>query len=214
MIARGMGSRYDLRGTLARPANARQQNGGMFEHWKLEEEGRPRSRLVTYVAVALAVALLGFGAYRIVAYWNDVPAPPSDRAGLPADYTVLEHFETGDCFDDPEIVKETRAGTGADMDLLAGAVLIDCDQPHDAEVFAQVKVASSVDYPQWGRFEDTRPRCRAALAGYVADDDLIGGLDVWLIPPTPAGWERRSRQVACVAVSADAQPRSTSLASR
>lgn len=184
----------------------------MFEHWKQEEAGRPSSRLPRVAVIAVVVVLLGYGAYRVVHFWSDVPAPPSDRTGYPDDYTFQEHFAPGDCFDDPDLVKEAPAGAGFGMDLVAGAVLVACDQPHDAEVFAEVKVDTSLEYPQATTFAATAPRCRAALAGYVADDELIDDLEVWLLPPTPAGWERRARQVACVAVSADPRPRSTSLA--
>ena len=94
----------------------------------------------------------------------------------------------GTCFDDPDSFEEVE-----------DIPIIDCDSPHDNEVFANVDMTGS-DYPG---FEAVNNRafqiCEDNFAGYlgISYDESI--YDIAWFNPTADTWDIGDREVICFA---------------
>lgn len=94
----------------------------------------------------------------------------------------------GDCFDDDG----TEAG-GA----LSDVPIVDCDQPHDNEVFHTFEADGEAfpgDDALTARAED---ECITAFEEYVGSDHASSSLEVFPITPTEEGWGAGDREVLC-----------------
>ena len=113
-------------------------------------------------------------------------------------------LEAGDCFDVPE------SGNITDVDG------IDCDEPHDNEVFATFDVAGGPNAPFPGSAAisaQAQARCTGALfTDYVGVPFQQSVFNATSINPTQQTWEELDdREVICVATSADGQPLTSSV---
>jgi hypothetical protein len=185
--------------------------GAKYAHWKQHEPGRPPSRLLVYGGIAVAVLLLGYGVVRLFAYWNDTPAPPTDPPRPATGYFRQELLRAGDCFNDRDIESAARGGTQT-VGTVPAVDVISCARPHIAEVFGRVRIAESSTYPGPDAIQQAGASCDDQLAEYVGDPAAAADLSVWLLPPTPAAWERGIGLVDCVAVTAHAERRRGSVA--
>jgi hypothetical protein len=105
--------------------------------------------------------------------------------------TSISDVAVGDCFDDTgdEVVSELE--------------LIDCDEPHDNEVFANLQVEESV-FPGdevFGAF--AIDACLAPFEAYVGESYAESRLDYWFLTPTEESWAAGDRAVTCVLYAAD-----------
>lgn len=188
------------------------QGGSKYAHWKQHEPAPPPSRLLVYGGVAVTVLLLGYGVVRLFLYWNDTPEPPADQPRGATGYFRQELLRAGDCFNDGDIESAVRARTHQTIGIVPAVDVISCDRPHSAEVFGQFHIAVSATYPGPDAIQQAGAGCDSALDDYLGDPDEASDLTVWLLPPTPAAWERGIGRVDCVAVTPRAQRRSGSLA--
>ncbi len=138
-----------------------------------------RGWVAAVVAVALAVVVLGVAVIAVVA----------GSSGS----TPLVELEVGDCFDLP--------ADGSD-DTVAEVDLIDCEEPHLAEVvFAGSLNEGDDPYPPDDElFAAVELACRRA--------DVVASDDYGLLPiaPTPELWASFDGRFLCVAVPFGGQP--------
>ena len=98
----------------------------------------------------------------------------------------------GDCFDDP---------TDATITELE---LIDCSQPHDNEVYANLQVEETL-FPGSEVLEAFAfDACLAPFESYVGEPYADSPLDYWFLTPTEESWNRGGdRAITCVLYAAD-----------
>jgi hypothetical protein len=82
---------------------------------------------------------------------------------------------------------------------------VSCDQAHDNEVVGTVRYAGEGAYPgQQALFDYAAPSCSSAFATYVGVDFQTSELEMILVTPTDLTWVKGDREVACVALAANA----------
>ena len=106
-------------------------------------------------------------------------------------------LEVGDCFD-----LDVGAGTDDEVVELDPVDVIDCDEPHDAQVVSvgDLNPDGELAYPDDAElFEMADGEC----AAITPSDDRFG---IVSIVPTEATWEARRGRYVCVAVTIGAVP--------
>lgn len=134
-----------------------------------------------------AIAAVGLGAVVVVILVMAVR--------LAADSTTdVTDLEVGDCLD-LDLEPETGSGV-ADVDLVD---VVDCDDPHNAQVLAigDLNPDAGRDYPADAElFAETDAACGRDTGDL--SDDRFGVLP---IAPTAATWEARRGRFVCMAVT-------------
>jgi hypothetical protein len=106
--------------------------------------------------------------------------------------TPIDEIGVGDCFDDPEDSVVTQ------LDL------INCADPHDNEVFAELRMAQAAFPGDEGVGEYAFDACLAEFEAYVGKTYIDSSLDYTYIVPTRESWENDGdRRVLCVLYSPD-----------
>lgn len=101
--------------------------------------------------------------------------------------------DPGDCFDDPD--------TAADE--ISDVALVDCDDPHDNEVYAVAELEDG-DYPgDEAVLTRAQDICLDAFEPYVAEPYATSELFATWIVPTEGSWSDGDRDVVCVLFDAD-----------
>jgi hypothetical protein len=75
---------------------------------------------------------------------------------------------------------------------------ISCDQPHSAEVFAQLPVSGNA-YPGQSGFDQYTQKCNDELAAYSSTATKDPGVDITLIYPLADAWQQGDHHVTCIA---------------
>lgn len=105
---------------------------------------------------------------------------------LEGDGNVFE-LAVGDCFD-----RSTETGEISDVPV------VDCDEPHDSEVFHTFEVEGDDEYPGGEALvAQAEEQCLPAFADYVGLDYADSTLDVFPITPTDGSWAEGDREVVC-----------------
>lgn len=100
----------------------------------------------------------------------------------------------GDCFDENASLQQ-----GGEVSSVPD---IDCDEPHDFEVFHLADYAGSTFSP--ARIDDFAiESCYAAFSRYVGRSYESSSLDFTWLSPTPDGWDEGDREIVCVAYRMD-----------
>ncbi|GIF76460.1 septum formation family protein [Asanoa siamensis] len=109
-----------------------------------------------------------------------------DREGISRDLEAYEHMAVGTCFDVPK--------NPASLDV----PMVPCDEDHDGEVIAQLRVYDARDWPGFDWFDaEFAPRCAEALKAYAPGADPA--VESSWIATDEAGWHKGARWVSCVA---------------
>lgn len=110
-------------------------------------------------------------------------------------------LEAGDCFDTTDV----DSGEGL---VVTTVMLVDCAEPHRAEVFGVEQLATPLGEPFPGaeaRDEDSQALCEPGFEQYVgvplAESELVL---LWLAP-TEESWADDDREVACAVAAPDEQ---------
>jgi hypothetical protein len=115
---------------------------------------------------------------------------------------LLADLQVGECVDlpglrDPDTVEVTVAE------------LRDCDEPHDAEVYARISLDDdpAAAYPGDEQVLAAADQvCLDAFEGYVGVRYVDTRLEIVHLRPTTASWARGDRTVVCAAMNAVAGP--------
>lgn len=110
--------------------------------------------------------------------------------------TEVAKADVGDCFQDPENTAEVD-----EFDT------VDCDEPHDNEVYAVFDLPDG-DFPGADMVdEDGVSGCIERFEGYVGAPYETSDLDIYFIFPTEETWERADdREVICAVFAIDGSP--------
>jgi putative regulator of septum formation len=101
-------------------------------------------------------------------------------------------LKVGQCFDDPE-----------NMDVVSDVELIDCDKPHDNEVYALFDMPEG-DFPGVSAVETAAlDGCYDAFEPYVGIDYASSALDFNWLSPTSDSWENGDQEIICIAYDLD-----------
>jgi hypothetical protein len=96
----------------------------------------------------------------------------------------------GDCFDDGDM-------TLGDVEELSDVPLVECDQPHDNEVYAVVTVEGDRFPGEIAIQTRADEVCLQAFESFVGLDYQTSVLDFGWLVPTAETWEVGDRVVAC-----------------
>jgi hypothetical protein len=148
------------------------------------------------VAASASLGLVAFGAAVAVLDHGGGAAASTGHAVLTTDLHV------GDCFDLPETL--ASAGEGETVPIV-GVDLVDCDKPHDSEIFAFVDhpAAAGTDYPgtdEWLDFADRA--CVDAFDAAVGQPFADSGVQLYFFVPLTPSWAQGERAVRCAATQA------------
>jgi hypothetical protein len=104
----------------------------------------------------------------------------------------VDRMSTGDCWDDPIDIEVAET--------LTEVATVSCDDPHDNEVFAVVKVTGggTGGFPGDGVLgAEAFERCLARFEAYVGVPYRESPLEVYPLYPTEASWADGDRQAIC-----------------
>ena len=79
---------------------------------------------------------------------------------------------------------------------------VECDQTHQGEVFAVLRLPDG-NFPGESAVVEYTDRCAPALAEYAPDAIDDAAIDLFVLYPTADSWQRGDRTVTCIAVSAN-----------
>lgn len=102
-------------------------------------------------------------------------------------------LKIGECFNDEKPTSDSDESTS-----VSTVPLIECQQPHDNEVFANHDLTGST-FPSDAEMESQATSlCRSSFDGYVGKpyDDSV--LSVGWITPTAESWSKQDRTVNCI----------------
>jgi hypothetical protein len=127
---------------------------------------------------------------------------PDSGDGSPHVPTALADLAPGDCIDLADL---EAAG---DLEVAEVSVL-DCSEPHDAEVYALISLDDDPDsrHPGDEHVLAAADRvCLDAFQGYVGARYVDTRLEIVHLRPTVASWARGDRRVICAVVNAGSGP--------
>jgi len=151
----------------------------------------------------LLLAVVAGGSYfavrtgKVANPFNPIPTQTPVNDGSILTRTVQE----GSCF---ELSKTADAN-------YASIWVVDCTQPHDAEVFFNQAMVN-LSYPtaaDWDALE--ADDCGPVFQSYVGTDMVVSRLKTQYIKPTSDAWDAGNKQLICFAVDPDGD-RQTSVA--
>ena len=113
--------------------------------------------------------------------------------GEPGPTVRVDTLDVEDCF------------SPADADTLVDRVrVIECDEPHQMEVFAQYELDEATEYP--GGSELTfaaQDECQSRFEAYVGHSYWSSELDLTTLTPSFSTWDVGDRTVTCLLVAGD-----------
>lgn len=110
-------------------------------------------------------------------------------AGAGCDGGNVFSLAVGDCFDDE---------AGADEEITS-VPMVDCDEPHDNEVYHVFDLEDAADYPGDAAVQEAADEgCLDAFEPFVGTPYLDSELEYFTITPTAQSWEDADdREVIC-----------------
>jgi len=128
-----------------------------------------------------------------------VSAPVATPAPEPAESTPSENGEinsvdlsVGDCL-------ATRPGADG-SDLIENVTVVDCSQPHAAEVYAQFALPDG-DFPGDDAVQaSAQERCVPEFEAFVGVSFDVSELDIEPIKPSARSWGQGDRDVVCLVI--------------
>lgn len=100
-------------------------------------------------------------------------------------------LKAGDCFDD-------QAANGEIIEELETVPMVDCDDPHDNEVYANLTAIDRAFPGLEELYEEGMARCFRLFEGYVGSPYDTSRLDIFPIHPIAEGWADGDRLITCV----------------
>jgi len=111
--------------------------------------------------------------------------------------TDMDAIRLGDCLNDEEVSNDESVGEVASLDV------VDCDEPHDSEVFGFPAYELS-DYPSDDElYSIADEQCFDLFEPYVGADYDTSSLDFSYYTPTRASWKYGDRDAMCVLYDVD-----------
>lgn len=173
--------------------------------------GQPpqKSRLPLIIGVIVGAAVIALGAIFIPKLLQKDPPPPApplpptavdpnvdvtyyDSPGPTLGTKSVYDIGLGDC-----MLAETVEGPNADQ---SNIVIIGCDTPHDAEVYAAFNLTDP-DYPgDEAVYNTSRELCGESFLDYVGLEPQESSLQIKMFYPVEASWAQGDRAIVCIAM--------------
>ena len=151
----------------------RRQEHGWAVGWKPLTGG-------AQVLIAIAGAAAASGGALFMGMF--LPQLLDEAARAETGTAVVNEFSVGTCFNDSE----------------AGYPDIDCDAPHEAEVYAKLEYPDQPSYPGQDGFESwAEPLCYSRFERYTGIRYEASSLDFGYLYPGSQGWAEGDREVIC-----------------
>jgi hypothetical protein len=103
----------------------------------------------------------------------------------------VEDLKPGDCFDDP-------TANGEFIEEIETVPMVDCDDPHDNEVYANLNAVDGAFPGDDALYEEAVVRCLPLFESYVGSPYDTSRLDIVPITPLAEGWADGDRAITCV----------------
>ncbi len=104
---------------------------------------------------------------------------------------AVADLKPGDCFDD-------ETANGEIIEEVETVPMVDCDDPHDNEVYADLDALDGVFPGNDALFEEGMARCLPLFESYVGSPYDTSRLDIFPITPLAEGWADGDRKITCV----------------
>jgi hypothetical protein len=149
------------------------------------------------VAIGLGVVILVLAAILLLGGDDDTDVESSDPAGGEGSVSVFD-LEVGHCFDDPD-------GLDAEPSVVESLETVDCDTPHDNEIFFVYDHPGDGDYPGVEAvLEVGSTQCVEQLGTYVGgtaeESDLVAEAVLY---PNETSWRGVDREIVCALYASD-----------
>jgi hypothetical protein len=117
-----------------------------------------------------------------------------------ANRTPITEVAVGQCFDGMALPPADNENVGAQLALVIGVVLVECAEPHDAELAARFYWAGGAEaYPGSGAVESySASECRARFRDYVGVDFDDSALELTYTYPLESQWATAQRSFECI----------------
>jgi hypothetical protein len=188
-----------------------------------EEPGRRGWMLPVVAGAVLLAVLVGGGVWWLLAGDDDDPAATTDTTADPDTTDTTADPDTTDTTEDPTTTTEdtgevsafdlgvgdcfdTTEVEGADGLVVTTVVLVDCDEPHRAEVFAVETFEAESTDPFPGteeRDEVAQTLCEPGFEEFVGVSVAESELVLLWLAPTAESWEDGDREVTCAVAAPD-----------
>lgn len=149
-----------------------------------QEQGWPVGWKPVSGVAQLLVVVGGAAAASVGALFMGIVFPQllDEASRAEAGTTLTNDFSVGTCFNDSE----------------AGYPHVDCDAPHEAEVFAKLIYPEQAAYPGQEGFESwAEPLCYSRFATYTGIGYEESSLDFGYLYPGTQGWAAGDHEVIC-----------------
>ncbi len=103
----------------------------------------------------------------------------------------VEDLGPGDCFDDETV-------NGEFVEEAQTVPMVDCADPHDNEVYANLDFEGGVYPGDTALYEEGLASCLPLFEGYVGSPYETSRLDIFPITPVADGWADGDRNLTCV----------------
>jgi uncharacterized membrane protein YgcG len=117
--------------------------------------------------------------------------------------TDVQDIKVGQCFN---TVGSSLSDYGGNGRRSTTVDVVSCHDEHDAEAYAVFTLDQDLgnDYPGVDRISDiSNDKCASYADGYLGDQTLGEGMDIYFYMPPEAGWNRGDRAVTCFFGSSD-----------
>lgn len=116
--------------------------------------------------------------------------------------TALQLVNLPELSQDPSEEVDFEVAVGECYNVGTPFRVVDCNSPHDGEVFASYTIPMSSTEPYPGEEEVTKiaqRQCRRSFEGYVGVRPRFSELSIRFVYPSPESWSNGERQVSCLA---------------
>jgi hypothetical protein len=155
---------------------------------------RGRGLAITGISVGAALMVLGtLGFILFFAFVNTVDS--FDDPGTSGSEQDVFDLGIGDCLNE----------TAAEGDEVFSVPVVDCESPHDYEVFGEATLADAAEFPGTdSTFEQADTLCYDLFAGYVGAAWEESALEYTYFSPTEQSWSEGDREVTCLVFDPEA----------
>jgi hypothetical protein len=158
-------------------------------------------RSKTLVVVGIVVALVVAAVVAAVVFSNTAKRDEATGQVTKEGSLTVFDLKDGDCFNN----------VPADDKEVMSVNAVPCGQPHDAEVLAQVTVATSDSYPGVDKIAaEVEQLCVDKVGDRISRSPITDQLDMFYFYPTAESWtQQNDRGGTCVAASNDEKTKLT-----
>lgn len=169
--------------------------------WQPPARGGGSSRLpILLIALLVGLLVVAIGAFLVML--------ASGVGNALVGRTPIAEVAVGQCFNGMTAAGGGAESTGSQLALILGVLVVDCAEPHDAELIGRFDRTGDGAYPgeaELARYSEEG--CRERFANYVGTDFELSTLELTYTYPVEAQWSAGVRSFECMVVAADHEQR-------